>query len=352
VLRQDDGDWELVVSDNASEEDIVGHIAELADPRVRYVRTTSFVPVTDNWNNALAHSRGRYVLMLGDDDGLMPGYVRELRALVERFDDPELVYSRAWLFSYPGVDPSEPDGFLQDYGYATFLRGRRAPFVLGEQRARAMVRHAMRFRARYGFNMQFSTVARTLVERLAPQGPFFQSAFPDYYATNVALLTARRIVVTPQPLVAIGVTPRSYGFFHLNAQEGAGRAFLAGADADRPAAAAARGLADMPGTNINSGWLSAVETIAGRYPALVPAPPSRRRFRLLQAAYVYERALAGAEDAIGAVPAVESYLTRRERALGQAAVAACRRIAPQLPVLPRRLARGGSQWTNWPSTSS
>jgi hypothetical protein len=351
VLRQDDGDWELVISDNASEEDIAGHVAALDDPRVRYVRTSAFVPVTDNWNNALAHSRGRYVVMLGDDDGLMPGYVRALRALVERFGDPELVYGGAWLFSYPGVDPAEPDGFLQNYGYATFLRSRREPFVLDRRQARAMVRHALRFRARYGFNMQFSTVARTLVERLAPQGPFFQSAFPDYYATNVALLTARRIAVTPQPLVAIGVTPRSYGFFHLNAQERAGRAFLAGEDGDRPAAPPA--LADMPGTNINSGWLSAVEAIAARYPELVPALPSRRRFRLLQTAYVYERALAGAEDAVAAVPAVEAYLTRRERALAQAAFALCLHIGPRLPPLARRVARGAfyelvlGQFVHW-----
>ncbi len=30
VRRQDDGDWELVVSDNDSEEDIAGHVASLA----------------------------------------------------------------------------------------------------------------------------------------------------------------------------------------------------------------------------------------------------------------------------------------------------------------------------------
>ena len=41
VLRQDDGDWEIVVSDNDSEEDIAGHVAGLGDDRVRYVRPNS-----------------------------------------------------------------------------------------------------------------------------------------------------------------------------------------------------------------------------------------------------------------------------------------------------------------------
>src|SRR5918997_95547 len=84
VLRQDDPDWEIVVSDNDSEEDIAGHVRGLGDDRVRYVRTASFVPVTENWNNALEHSIGRYAVMLGDDDGLMPGYVARVRELVAR----------------------------------------------------------------------------------------------------------------------------------------------------------------------------------------------------------------------------------------------------------------------------
>lgn len=334
VRRQDDGDWELVISDNDSEEDIAGHVAGLGEERIRYVRTESFVPVTDNWNNALVHSRGRYVVMLGDDDGLMPGYVARIRELLARFGDPDVVYQSAWLFSYPGVQASEPEGFLQAYGYSTFLRGARDPFVLDPATASRMVAHAMRFRARHGFNMQFSTVSRRLVDELAPQGPFFQSAFPDYYATNVAFLTARRIVVEPRPLVAIGVTPKSYGFFHLNAQESAGKAFLGGsgpaADNGEPR------LADMPGTNINTGWLSAVEAISERYGGLAPVAPGRRRFRTLQAVHVYSSVLRGT-----APPALRAELERHlrpwERTLASASVGVLQRARRHAPERLRQL---------------
>ncbi|HTN23745.1 MAG TPA: glycosyltransferase family A protein [Solirubrobacteraceae bacterium] len=330
VRRQDDGDWELVVSDNDSEEDIAGYVSGLADPRIRYVRTASFVPVTDNWNNALRHSRGRYVVMLGDDDGLMPGYVAAIRRLSRRFGDPDVIYQSAWLFSYPGVDPSEPEGFLQAHGYAKFLRGATAPFELDRATARKMVAHAMRFQLRYGFNMQFSTVSRRLIDELAPQGPFFQSAFPDYFATNVAFLTAQKIVVTPQPLVMIGVTPKSYGFFHLNAQEQAGKAFLE-AEGDAAAAGGALALAEMPGTNINTGWLSALEAIAARYPALAPAAPDRRRFRVLQAVHVYEGHFLGGTLPAEQVAAVDRHLRPWERRLARAAVRACKVAGPRLP---------------------
>ena len=67
--------------------------------------------------------------MLGDDDGLMPGYVRRLRQLVERFREPEVIYQSAWLYAYPGVDPSQASGYLQPYGYAEFMRGMAEPLV-------------------------------------------------------------------------------------------------------------------------------------------------------------------------------------------------------------------------------
>jgi len=276
VLRQDDGDWELIVSDNDSEQDIEGLVTALGDERITYVRTDGFVPVTENWNNALRHASGRYVVMLGDDDGLLPGYVARLRELAGRHSDPDVIYSGAYIYAYPGVMPDDPEGYLQPYGYARFMRGHTQPFVLDLGVRRDVVEHAMHFRMKYGFNMQFSTVSMRLVEELAPRGPFFQSAFPDYYATNVAFLTAREIVVEPRPLVVIGVTPKSYGFFHAHAQEEAGKAFL-GAVVDERARERLE-QAMLPGSNINAGWLSALESIWARYPDLAPAAPDHRRF--------------------------------------------------------------------------
>ena len=325
VLRQDDPDWEVVVSDNDSEEDIAGHVDGLRDDRVRYARTGSFVPVTDNWNAALERSVGGYVVMLGDDDGLMPGYVSRIRALVERFAEPEVIYQGAWLYAYPGVDPAEASGYLQPYGYAEFMRGATGPFILDPATRRRMVGAAMEFRVRYGFNMQFSTVKRALVERLAPQGPFYQSAFPDYYATNVAFLTAREVVVEPRPLVAIGVTPKSYGFFHMNDREEAGKEFLGG-----------QRTAEMPGSNINSGWLSALETIASRYPTLVPRQPARRRFRFLQALSVYEAHYLDGSATTAQLARMEAHLRPWERALGRVAMRASRLAQRVLPAAVTR----------------
>jgi hypothetical protein len=319
VLRQDDRDLELVISDNDSSEDIGAFCEGLGDERVRYVRTERFVPVTENWNFALEHSSGRYVVMLGDDDGLMPGFVSNLRALAQRFDNPDLIYTGAWVHTYPGVDPRIPDGELKPYGYAEFLRGRHEPFVLDPADARRMVRHALAFRVRYGFNMQFATVSRTLIDALTEHGPFYQSAFPDYYAMNACFLRARRIVADPAERVAIGVTPKSYGFFHVNRREDAGKAFLGGQ------------AESLPGTNINSGWLSALEALESRYGPELPARPARGRYRLLQSVHVYEGHYLSDEDRTGDLAALEGRLRWWERTAGRVVFGTARRLRPVVP---------------------
>ncbi len=338
VLRQDDGDWEAIVSDNASEEDIAGHVAALGDARVRYVRTASFVPVTENWNTALAHSTGEHVVMLGDDDGLLPGFVAAVRALRERFDAPDVIYTGACLFAYPGVIPEHPRGYVQPYSYAKFFRGRDAPFVLDPAVARGLVDAALGFRVRYGFNMQFSTVSRALVERLAPHGPFFQSAFPDYYATNAAFLTAERIVIDPAERVAIGITPKSYGFFHANGREAEGRAFLGAAPDEATRELLEREL--LPGSNINAGWLSAMASLTARYGAEYGLRLDLRRFRMLQAEHVYEQRLAG-EIGDDELQALRARLHPRERRTWDALAAAARGAGRITPEAGRRAARHG-----------
>jgi hypothetical protein len=303
VLRQDAPDWQLVISDNCSEQDVESYVVSLSDPRIIYRRSETLMPVTENWNRALALSEGEHVLMLGDDDALLPGYLRRMEQLIQSFDAPDLVYTKALLFTYPGVDPAHPGGYLMDHGCAEFFAGASSPFVLDPHRAVAAVRAAMRFRLRYDFNAQFALVSRRLIESLRRYGDFYQSSFPDYYSMNAAFLCAERIVVEPHPRVVIGVTPKSYGYFHVNNMEQAGRGFLQGARAPT-----------IAGSNINVGWLNAMTALERGAAGEQGLRVSHRRYRLVQSLHVCARQLAGSADP-EEVRRLEQELPSRERLL-------------------------------------
>ncbi len=339
VRRIDDPDWEVVISDNRSSGDVEGYVASLDDERIRCLRTPELLSVTENWNNALDHSTGDYVIMLGDDDALLSDYFTRTRRLIADFDHPEVIYHSALSYAYPGVIPAEPDGFLRGEGYARFLRGgAERPFRLPPEEARRLARAAANFRLGYGLNMQFVTISRGAVEELSGDGSFFRSPFPDYYAMNHLFARARSIVAEPHPLVVIGVSPRSYGFFYNNNREVEGRAFLEGDERSEQPAPGQSIL--LPGTNINNGWLRAVEELYRRLGCPADLEPNYRRYRMLQILHIYNGYHLRGTVSAAQVSELKRHMSRPERLLYGllfSALAAVKRVLPEAvrPQVPR-----------------
>ncbi|HEX2542306.1 MAG TPA: glycosyltransferase family A protein [Caldimonas sp.] len=285
VRRQDFEDWEIVISDNCSEDDIRGYVGSLGDARIKYVRTSELVPVTENWNLALETSSGDYVVMLGDDDGLLPGYFSTLLAAMERFPDPDFIYVSALFYAYPNVLPEAPEGLLRRDQSSAFAEA--MPHWLSRKHADRIARGYLDFKMPVSSNMQFSLVSRRKIRDLSASGPFFQSPYPDFYATPALFMTSSRILIYPQPLVIIGITPKSYGFFHFNNRAADGAKFLqneAQLTRDSPVASVM-----LPGTSYNDSWLLAMEALRQSLGHAHRARPNYRRYRFLQIAHTYKK---------------------------------------------------------------
>ncbi|MBS0621083.1 MAG: glycosyltransferase family 2 protein [Verrucomicrobia bacterium] len=287
VLRQDYADWEIVVSDNFSEEDIKGYVDSLGDPRIKYFRTTSSVSVTENWNNALEKSVGDYVIMLGDDDCLLPGYFSTVLQLIEKEGFPDLIYTGAYNFVYPGVQANAPNGHLMAWNNAAFFLGKDEPFILEREKVLEYVRRTLDFNVVFNFNMQFSLIKRALIEKMCAYGPFFQSPYPDYYATTSMMLLAERILAVPQKLVVVGTTPKSFGFYYLNQKDSSGVAFLNNAPSDRVLLKYQGSL--LPGPPMHSFWFLAMQTVKENFQGTFDLDVSERKYRFLQVIEVYKK---------------------------------------------------------------
>lgn len=280
VRRQDYDDWEIIVSDNFSEQDVAGYIKALADQRIKYLRTDRFVPVTDNWNNAIEKCDGDYVIMLGDDDGLMNGYFSTLSGLIRKFDSPDLVYTNAFLYAYPGVLPGVPEGFLRTYSRRELFKSAHEPYWLESDKATELVNYSLNFQVMFDYNMQFSLVSRRLIEEMKQYGSFYQSPYPDYYASNAMLLKAKRILVVPQPLVTIGISPKSFGFYYFNDAEASGNSFLQNLP-DQKMVERLQGVF-LPGPDMNTSWLVSMETLALNFSKEFDLHVQYGRYRYIQ----------------------------------------------------------------------
>ncbi|MES1180138.1 MAG: glycosyltransferase [Hyphomicrobium sp.] len=226
IVRQNYRNWEIVVFDNCSTEPVGKHLADLNDPRIRWERSDTSLPVTDSWNNAFDMVQGEYVTMIGDDDGLAPGFFQSVAELSERFERPDVIYSSLYQFIHPNVRPTHPLGYVQALTTASFMRRRDFPFVLDRKTALENVRNSLAFRRTFNFNMASFTVRRDFLNNMRRNGKVLKPPFPDYYFANMAFALGKKIVVEPRPLAFQGVSRASFGFTLFNDQADQGFAVL------------------------------------------------------------------------------------------------------------------------------
>ena len=92
-LEIDDPDVEFVISDNGQIDDTEQVAKSFNDPRVKYFATPGPISQRQNFNHVLEKATGDYLMIIGDDDSVLPGQWPLLRRLVEE-EKPE---SFSWL---------------------------------------------------------------------------------------------------------------------------------------------------------------------------------------------------------------------------------------------------------------
>ena len=175
-----DGDFEVVVSDNWSGPATRALVERRADPRVRYVRTPGLLAMTDSLEFAVSHARGEYVVLQGDDDGLLRHALPVIDAALRATDTPLLRWESA-VYNWPDVRNAHfrPDALLVP------LAQTRTGHALHALDARDMMRAAANGHASYSelpviYN---AAVRRDLFDRLrARTGRVFKTRTPDVYA--------------------------------------------------------------------------------------------------------------------------------------------------------------------------
>ncbi|MDD3419000.1 MAG: glycosyltransferase family 2 protein [Candidatus Gastranaerophilales bacterium] len=221
VFEQDYENWEIIVADNCSEENINEYINSLSDKRIIYTRSDVPLTVTENWNVANNLARGDYIIMMGDDDALFPGFFTKALNHIEAFSHPDLVTFPAYGYLSPGVLNLFPQGGA----FLTRSYPSAGAFFLEKDYRSNLVRSSLNFHFLFGFNMQFFLYSKRILNKMLEYGDFYQGPYPDYYAANMMMFLAETVLQLTSPMVVIGTTPKSYGYYYHNNKESLGMAF-------------------------------------------------------------------------------------------------------------------------------
>jgi len=269
ILSQDYTDFELIIADNANSDNTQRVIHSfLSDPRVKVVRSSDVLCVTDNWNNAAGLARGKYILLLGDDDYLLPGYFSSIDEILSRHPDLDCLLYNGYSYVAPGSISDTPLSFYNDPHFVYPRRFQREKILTPLER-RFIVSKMFSFKACVPLNIQTTLFTREAFGRISDC--LFIPPFPDHYLINCLLLTSAKCVVSPLKQVIVGISPKSFGHFIYSDKESDGFSYL-GVSSDFDGR--------LPGNELLNGMHIWLELLLVRYPSLL------RGIRIDRSAYV------------------------------------------------------------------
>jgi glycosyltransferase involved in cell wall biosynthesis len=91
ALKQTYPDLEIIVSDNASTDHTGALVAGIDDPRVRYFRHGISIGANNNFNFCVAQAKGKYLLLLHDDDMIDDDFVASCMRAAEVCPDVGII---------------------------------------------------------------------------------------------------------------------------------------------------------------------------------------------------------------------------------------------------------------------
>lgn len=100
ILAQSYTDYEVIILNDASPENIDTIVNSYDDSRIRYYKNkhnVGAVDVVDNWNKCLEYASGDYLICMGDDDKLKENCLSEYAMAIEKYSFPNVIHGRTEL---------------------------------------------------------------------------------------------------------------------------------------------------------------------------------------------------------------------------------------------------------------
>lgn len=205
VCAQTYADLDILVSDNCSTDGTADVVRATNDPRVRYVNTGRRLSMSHNWEFALSHVPvdDRYVMVIGDDDGIVPGALDRIADLI-RETKAKAVTSNFATFIWPNTQNEDMGRLL-----VPMRRGHEV------RDSKKWLRRAIDGRAWYSeLPMLYvgGVIHMSLIDSIRRRnGTFFQSCQPDIYSSVALSMVTDEYVFSYEPFGIAGHSRHSNG---------------------------------------------------------------------------------------------------------------------------------------------
>jgi glycosyltransferase involved in cell wall biosynthesis len=195
ACSQDYPSFEVLISDDGNDPAIqeFGLRAQQEDGRVRYIRTSGGAGLSGNWNWCADNAQGTHLVIIGDDDRLLPSF---LKALAPATLQSDVVFCNHFLIDETGARRPDTEEQLRIYGRGDLATGplgnpERVVWMNAVAPSATLVRTKAVRSVR--FDPSLNTPELDFYVRLAATGAsfYFDGRYLSEYRTHSASETAR-----------------------------------------------------------------------------------------------------------------------------------------------------------------
>ena len=200
ALEQTFTDYEIIVSDNNSSDRTREVVDELGGGRVQYTHTGRSLATADNWEHARSHTRGEYVLLIGDDDCPAPSLLSALATALEQDPLPLITCGSAGYFSSDYPDPRRRNQL--------YVNQHTGQYIVFD--AKSALRDYFGLRTP-GFEIgPYAAYSQSLIRAIVRRaGRLYFGPLCDRTAQCMALSLIDNFSFLDTPLIVVGKTPTS-----------------------------------------------------------------------------------------------------------------------------------------------
>ena len=202
ILSYDYPNFELCIRDNSDNDDVNSYIrTRVADPRIKYEYISERLNSVINMDAAIGLASGKYVVMIGDDDTILPEIFN-----VAQFADKEGIDSVCSLqtvsYFWPGAYPGTDSGLLC---LSEPFRSKVIDWSVTEKLDHLFAHGITRFLEYKLPKVYHGLILRQrLLEVKKKTGHFFGGLSPDVYSTMALSLIVDNHVIVEKAITIAG----------------------------------------------------------------------------------------------------------------------------------------------------
>jgi len=131
AINQTFTDIEILIIDNNSSDNTKNVVKSFNDKRIRYIKNDINIGMMNNWNECIKKSRAKYLMILGDDDILLPNFIEESLKVFSKHKNLGFTFSH--------INKVDENGkTLTKWGYKFFSSG----LILGINYLKTTIRNS------------------------------------------------------------------------------------------------------------------------------------------------------------------------------------------------------------------